>query len=199
MRSGAAFTQHRRLLSRRQQGALLAEMLVAMLLGSVVMLAASRLLVTLRAGHIAHEQRVRLEEEGARALGRIEKDLRRAGFCASGCDMPLPRVDAFPGEAGASCVIIYYDLNADGRLDTAGGSGESFGYRLRAGALETQRAVTACGGTQWEKITDERSVTVTSFRVEGRAGFYVLRLGLRLNGSNQTAALVRLVLAENLQ
>lgn len=199
MRTRATFTQPRRLLRRRQRGTLLAEVLVALLLGSMVMLAGARLLVHLRAGHVAHERRLQLEDEATRVLARLEKDLRRAGFCASGCDIPPPSIGEFPGEAMASCLIVYYDLNADGRLDVTDSGGESFGYRLRGGALETQRAVRDCRATQWEKITDERYVTVTRFHAGNLNGVYRLQLGLRSHDGGDAIEAVRLAAAENLR
>lgn len=198
MRRGRTLTQPGGVLSHRQQGSMLAELLVALLLGSIVMLAGGRMLTALRLEGIKHERRMQREETLVRVLARLGKDLRRAGFCASGCRVSPPTIGRHPGEAAASCLIVYYDLNANGRLEGGESGGEAFGYRLRGGALETLRPARECRGANWEKLTDNRYITVTGFRVDAQAQNYRLWLRVRQTGGGEESSAVRIIRAENL-
>ncbi|MFT4464561.1 MAG: hypothetical protein ACMX3H_19535 [Sodalis sp. (in: enterobacteria)] len=73
------------------------------------------------------------------------KDLRRAGFSPQGKAGCALWIDRRQGEPSCSCLVVgyayYAHSDASGHLVSA-----TFGYRLRRGALETQRDVRDCQG-----------------------------------------------------
>ncbi|PWC13951.1 prepilin peptidase-dependent protein [Brenneria corticis] len=155
------------MLNRAQRGFTLAEMLLALSLGSLIMLSAAQLYPLLRAQSQNSAHYFRLEQVLGQAVSGIEKDLRRAGFCAGECRGRAVSIGNYPGEAAQSCLNVSYDLNRNGVWD--GGErqdGESFGYRLRAGALEVQRGTHGCQGDRWEKRFDPQEVTIAQFRIQ---------------------------------
>ncbi|MBJ7221935.1 MULTISPECIES: prepilin peptidase-dependent protein [unclassified Brenneria] len=151
----------------REQGFTLAEVLLALSLSSLIMLSAAQLYPILRAQSQNSAQHFRLEQLFSQVVSGIEKDLRRAGFCAGECRGRALSIGQYPGEAPQSCLNVSYDLNRNGVWD--GGEqqdAESFGYRLRAGALEIQSGVHHCQGDRWEKLFDPREVALTQFRLQ---------------------------------
>lgn len=150
----------------RQQGFTLPEILLAMGIGSVVMLAAAGSYPAIYQQGQRLRQLFWLDHALHQVADTLEKDLRRAGFCAgAACGRHAIRLSTAPGAgAGAGgCIVLAYDLNRNGRWEPAGPEAETFGYRLVAGALETQRGVAHCGGTGWERLFDPAEVTVTGF------------------------------------
>lgn len=166
MRRNAAGTGHTPLLNAGDGGFTLPEALLAMLFGCAVVLAAARFYPALRGQSQNSVQYVRLEQLFHQAALSIEKDVRRAGFCAGSCQGDALTIGRHAGEAEQSCINIAYDLNRNGRWD--GGAeqeAESFGYRLRAGALEIQRGAHNCDGGRWEKLFDPLEVALTHFQI----------------------------------
>ncbi|QTF09611.1 prepilin peptidase-dependent protein [Brenneria izadpanahii] len=155
------------MLNIRQQGFTLPEILLALALGSLIMLSAAQLYPLLRMQSRNSAQYFRLEQLFSQTAFAIEKDIRRAGFCAAACQGKAISIGSYPGEMAHSCFNVSYDLNRNGRWD--GGErqdGESFGYRLRAGALEIQSGAHNCQGDRWEKLFDPQEVTLTQFRLQ---------------------------------
>lgn len=182
----------------RQRGFTLPEVLLAMGIGSVVMLAAAGSYPAIYQQGLRLRALFWLDHALHQAADTLGKDLRRAGFCAgTACGSAAIRL----GTATGACVLLAYDLNRNGRWDAAGPEAETFGYRLLAGALETQRGVTHCGGTGWEKLLDPAEITVTGFTLTRvtEAPNTVLRLTLSAQ-SRQGAVrhqITRLLTGEN--
>lgn len=167
------------------QGFTLPEVLLAMAIGSVVMLAAASGYPPIYLQGQRLGQRVWLEQALHQAANRLEKDLRRAGFCAGEqCGTQAILLGAAPGEAAGSCVQAAYDLNRNGRWERSGPEAEIFGYRLSAGALETRRGE-GCHGAGWERLLDPAEVTVTQFQLARQGEFY--RLTLAAQGARTPA------------
>lgn len=165
MQRYAARFRHSTLLSRRIGGFSLMEVLLAMLMGSVMIIASMQLYPTLRRHSQNTLRHFWLEQRFHQALFALEKDLRRAGFCASTCYGNVVTLGQFPGEPVNSCTIVAYDFN---RRGGAPQSRETFGYRLRAGAWETQVSIADCSGSGWERRLDPQEVTITRFEVIAR-------------------------------
>lgn len=161
---------------RCQRGMSLLSLMLALFLGALVLSAALRLVSELRRqGLVALRQQQRMDEaEGL--LARLEKDLRRSGFCTPPCRRPaLPvQIGAIGGEAAASCVLLGYDLDGDGAV----AADEQFGWRLRQGALETRRGASACEGSGWERVSDERRWRIDALRFSRRAAAFQVSLTL---------------------
>lgn len=143
------------------RGFTLLETLLAAAIGSLVLLAATRLLPILQLTVLREMQYQQLESELWRLAATIGKTIQRAGYCRSDCD-----VNGLWLEDGGSCVIT--------RRDYPTGAGEEYtGYRLRGGAIETSGSAIRCTGSGWGKITDPGSLKITNFQVvqERRAPF----------------------------
>lgn len=149
----------------REDGFTLPEVLLAMAFGSLIAIAAAKTYPLLRLQTLALGQHYRLEVTLRQIAFGIEKDLRRAGFCAGQCTGEPLLIGNAEGEAPGSCVIVVYDLNRNGRWEDTGSDAEQFGYRLRRGALETQRGVTHCRGNGWERVFDQDDIIIEAFTV----------------------------------
>ncbi|ACX89132.1 conserved hypothetical protein [Pectobacterium parmentieri WPP163] len=150
-----------------QRGFTLPEILLALSLGSLIMLSAAQLYPLLRSQSQNSAQRFRLEQLFSQVAMGIEKDIRRAGFCAGTCQGKAISMGNYPGEAENSCLNVSYDLNQNGTWD--GGEqqdAESFGYRLRGRSLEIQSGAHNCQGDRWEKLFDPQEVVLTVFRLQ---------------------------------
>ncbi|WFN95423.1 prepilin-type N-terminal cleavage/methylation domain-containing protein [Edwardsiella ictaluri] len=161
---------------RYQRGMSLLSVMVGLFLGALVMSAALRLVSELRRQGLVAQRQLQRMEEAEGLLDRLEKDLRRSGFCAAPCRRPAPPVQiaAMRGEPDGSCVLLAYDLDGDGAVEEA----ERFGWRLRQGALEARRSATLCDGSGWERVSDERRWRVESLRIVRRAATFHLTLSL---------------------
>jgi len=139
---------------------------MALGIGSMLMLSSAQLypLLRQRSQNLAHH--FQLDQLLRSTVSNIEKDLRRAGFCNGECSGRATVMGQSMGEPSHSCVIIAYDLNRNGRWEPASNDeAEYFAYRLRAGAIETQRGAVSCEGSGWEKLLDPAEVKVTDFKV----------------------------------
>lgn len=148
------------------QGFSLPEALLAMVFGSLVALAAAKTYPLLRQQSVTLGHYYRLELALRQLAFGIEKDLRRTGFCAGDCYGQPLLIGQHRGEANASCVIVRYDLNRNGRWERGGSEAEQFAYRLRQGALERQRGVSHCHGGGWERLLDHQQIHIDSFRID---------------------------------
>ncbi|VEA67465.1 Type II secretory pathway, component PulJ [Serratia plymuthica] len=153
-----------------ERGFTLPEVMLALTFGSLIMLAAAKTYPVLRQHSVDVGRHYRLESVLRQLAFGIEKDLRRAGFCAGNCRGRALLIGHATGEAAGSCVIVVYDITRNGRWETLGADAGYFGYRLRQGALEGQRGVTHCQGTGWERLLDNDEVRIETFSVKSVAG-----------------------------
>lgn len=152
-----------------EQGFTLPEVMLAMTFGSLIALGAAKTLPVLRQQTTDVGRYYRLEQVIRQLAFGIEKDLRRAGFCAGQCQGQALLIGNAEGEVPGSCVIVAYDLNRNGQWENTGDV-EYFGYRLRAGTLEGQRGVTQCRGNGWERLHDPEEIHINAFSVSEKVG-----------------------------
>lgn len=170
----------------RQHGFSLLETLLAMAIGSVLLLAAARFLPALQLGVLQQTRVQMLEDELWQRLYTVARHLQRAGYCYGECD-GQPLVIGRGGE----CVIVQWDANGNGRWETTPTSeADQTGFRLQNGVLETLRGASSCEGKGWEKMTDPARVTIDSFRVTrlqitGFAAQLTVSLGGRIKGLSE--------------
>ncbi|EIX9194845.1 prepilin peptidase-dependent protein [Klebsiella pneumoniae] len=147
-------------MSRR--GFSLAEALIAMAIGSLLLMGACRFLPTLQRHILRQGEQLALENELWQRVHAVGKHLQRAGYCRGSCGGAGLEL-----AAGGECLIVRWDANSNGRWETSpAAAAESTGFRLRDGALETLRGASDCRGGGWEKITNPAAIVVTRFSVQ---------------------------------
>lgn len=152
------------------RGFTLLEVLIAMAISTILLLGASRLLPALQFGIMQQMRQQALEEDLWQQLFTIAKHLQRAGYCAGDSCGSEPLNLAASGE----CLIARWDGNSNGRWETSpADDADSIGFRLKSGALETQRGAANCEGSGWYKMSDPASMIITRFQVirHARSGF----------------------------
>lgn len=143
-------------------GFTLLETLVALAVGSVLMLGATRTLPLLQQQNLRLLMQVQLNDELQQIVQTLEKAVRRAGYCHGSC-----RGAGFSLHAGGSCLLMRWDENSNGKWEAAErDDSDLYGYRLRAGSLEMQRGVSHCEGGGWERLNDPRLIGISRFRIE---------------------------------
>ncbi|WP_244212732.1 prepilin peptidase-dependent protein [Rahnella woolbedingensis] len=167
------------------RGFTLPEIMIAMSIGSMLMLSAAQIYPLMRQRSQSLGRHYQLDQLLHQTVFTIAKDLRRAGFCNGSCEGKPVITGHAEGEPEGSCVIILYDLNRNGRWEKPGAAdSEYFGYRLRQGGIEIQRGAADCGSSGWEKLLDPSEVSVMKFSVkessaEASGGLYSLQLEAR--------------------
>lgn len=170
-------------MSVNQKGFSLTEVLIAMAIGSILLLSTSRLLPGLQRSVLLQSGQLELEDEVWQRLLAIGKQLQRAGYCAGHCQgqgMTLGRQ--------GQCLIVRWDANSNGQWDASASENDTTGYRLEAGSLETLRGATSCEGKGWDKLTDPEQIFIEQFRVSksdhpGFAPVMTLELSGRSKGA----------------
>ncbi|WP_342323747.1 prepilin peptidase-dependent protein [Kosakonia sp. BYX6] len=147
-----------------QKGFSLLETLLAMAIGSVILLASARFLPSLQLAVTQHTRMQTIEDDLWQRLWAVAKHLQRSGYCNGSCSgQPL-----FISNTG-ECVIVQWDANNNGRWEApASSEAEQTGFRLQNGALEMLRGATSCTGRGWEKVTDPAQMRVERFIVTKR-------------------------------
>lgn len=169
----------------RQQGFSLLETLLAMAIGSVILLAAARFLPALQLAVLRQTHEQTLEDELWQRLYTVARHIQRAGYCNGECS-GSPLVIGRDG----GCVIVQWDANSNGRWDsTPASEADQTGFRLQNGVLETLRGATTCEGKGWDKMTDPGRVNIQNFTVSrqqtaGYAPVFSISLAGRLHGQD---------------
>ena len=162
------------------RGFTLIESLIALLLGSVSLMA----LVSLVSSSLAISndiiQKSRLQEALGNIISRITEDVRRAGYAGNSLIVlsdpdvtstvfnQAIELSEYPGEAVNSCILYSYDRNDNGILDTNSPS-ELFGFRLRDKSIEIRKNGAGCTASGWEDLTEASIVEVDQFSFSRQA------------------------------
>lgn len=170
-----------------QQGFSLVEVLIAMAIGSVLLLSTARFLPALQMAALRQAQRQMVQEEVWQRLLTVARHLQRAGFCQGNC----------AGEGvllEKDCLRVRWDSNLNGVWEaTPAANADITAFRLNNGVLETLRGATSCSGKGWDKMTDPDFLTVEAFSVErhnhrGFAPEFSLLLSAHLNSRPEVRA-----------
>nr|CBX79551.1 General secretion pathway protein J precursor [Erwinia amylovora ATCC BAA-2158] len=149
----------------KAQGFTLLEILIAMAVGSLLLLGAARTLPMIQTQNLRLMMQAQLHEELQQMMRTLEKAVRRAGYCNGTCRGKGLHI----GRADGSCLLVRWDENSNGRWEGPGHKDSDFyGYRLRGKNLETQRGVDSCEGGGWERLNEPRLITISAFRLEMR-------------------------------
>ncbi len=176
-------------------GFTLLETLLAMAMGSVMLLGAARTLPLLQQQNLRLQIGVQLNEELQQIVQTLDKSARRAGYCHGHC-----RGEAMQIRNGGHCLLVRWDENSNGQWESPGREdSDYYGFRLRARNLEMQRGVDRCEGGGWEKLNDPRVIAIDDFRVDRNQR----QIRLFLKGSSsiwpaQVQQVAHWLLAENL-
>lgn len=138
-------------------GFTLGEMLLALLFTGIIFLAAGQFFPQLFQQSRRLQQQQQLAQEIHQLILVLEKSLRRAGYCQQAPCVAPPVTISQDGH----CLIVRVQ---ERRFISAGQPGgihnESYGYRWREGQIETQRSVSDCDGSGWERLTDPATLQV---------------------------------------
>lgn len=159
-----------------QAGYTLAEMILALLINSLVLLGASRMLVNLTLQQTAFQQRQQLLTQTDYLLLSLEKAIRRAGYCyGENCQGSGLKI-----QDQGRCVLLAWDENHNGRWEAPGHpASEFFAFRYSHQAIQTRRGATDCQGTAWEHLTDPDHLVVEQFSASEQQGSVIIRLAIR--------------------
>ncbi|MCD1125110.1 prepilin peptidase-dependent protein [Jinshanibacter sp. LJY008] len=178
------------LIKNAQGGFSLAEMLMAMLISSMMIVSVAAMYPALQRQSLTLYRLYRLEQTMGQVLMAIAKDLRRAGFLFKEGKERVSEA-LFIGQhsqsVAGSCLIIRYDLNHNGVIDSVdSATSEHFAYRWLNNSIEQHRSAKDCQGNGWEKLLDPAEIVITHFSV--RSG------GHSLNSAGKQTAYYLIVL-----
>ena len=147
-------------MSRR--GFSLAEALIAMAIGSLLLIGACRFLPALQRHILRQGEQLALENELWQRVHAVGKHLQRAGYCRGVCGGAGLEL-----AADGECLIVRWDANSNGTWETSpAAAAESTGFRLRDGALETLAAIVVTRFAVQHRLTEgfapELSVTLAA-------------------------------------
>lgn len=156
--------------AKSQTGFSLAEMLIAMLIGSMMIVSVAAMYPALQRQSLTLYRLYRLEQSMEQVLITIAKDLRRAGFLFKGGKERVSEavsISQHSLSAVGSCIIIRYDLNHNGVIDPIDSTtAEHFAYRWLNNSIEQHRSAKDCHGNGWEKLLDPAEIVITHFSVQ---------------------------------
>lgn len=143
------------------RGFSLPEMLVTMVISSILLLGAARLLALLQQQQLQLQIKIQVREELQRVSETVAKLIRRAGYCHRQCLDPALQI-----QDEGRCLLVRWDESRHGQRDTPVHSASDFyGYRLRHNSIETQKGVSRCDTPGWERLSDPQLLVVTDFRL----------------------------------
>lgn len=176
----------------RQRGITLVELMVASAV-SLIALAAVLTVYSATSRHTRLQlQTAHLHQQVRGILYLIGRDLRRAGYWHFDAAQQFPaenpfqngenrlRSGALPDEAADSCILLAYDLDADGLVGVGqcrnghcpplsdDDNVERFGFRLRNRTVQSRYGGTdlECGSGYWQSLNDpEIEITQLQFRL----------------------------------
>ncbi|WP_428943940.1 prepilin peptidase-dependent protein [Pantoea sp. FN060301] len=180
----------------RQAGFSLVEMLVAMAIGSILLLGTARMLPQIQQHNLRSLMQFQLHEEMQQIMSILEKAVRRAGYCNGACE----GTGLMLRGTAETCLLVSWDDNSNGKWEGAGAAeSEKYGFRLRDGSLETQRGVDNCQGGGWEKLNDPATIVIKDFQIVQQANqFRLVLTGIARAFTFSPVTLTRRVTAVNL-
>jgi prepilin peptidase dependent protein B len=157
---------HQRRLHRTERGLSMVELLVGTALGLFIVASTVTLLLT----HLREQRSLlteaRLMQDLRATADLMVRDLRRAAYwgdavvglgSADAATRPNPYGALAPSAAASN--VMRFSYSRDATENHAVDGNETFGWRLREGALELDL------GSGWQRLTDPSLLTVTGFSV----------------------------------
>ena len=162
------------LIAKKQWGMSLIEILIALLIASIVMIAVLAIFSNTMSVSDQVLQRGKLDRDLGAAMDVIVSDIQRAGYWAnatSSSTNPFQAAGVDLATNGTSdCVTFTYDRDGNGSLSaiTAATDDEHYGYRKSGGALQYRppgASFTCTNPADWINLNDTNVVTITGFTV----------------------------------
>lgn len=142
----------------------LIEMMISMALAGIIFAASSFIVITHEMQNSQAEQYYLAQHEAQHILIIMQRELSRAGR-NSNAEQSNPFIyngdKVYLLNTSKDCIVYRYDRNEDGIF-----SSESFGFRLRDGALQQRKGsdVSCDGGLGWETISDTASIEISKLQ-----------------------------------
>lgn len=165
------------ILFRKQTGFTLVELMIALAVNMVVLIALISIFVSNLQQYRSIIGSNRLNQQLQNAMDIMSADIRRTGYWANAKnDLDLDQnnnpfmitgLDITVG-AGNNCILFSYDHNNDGILPSISTSydDERYGYRVNAQTLQTRpwgaSFSCAAAANAWENITDPNVIRITN-------------------------------------
>jgi prepilin peptidase dependent protein B len=155
----------------QQHGFTLIELMISIVIGLIILSAILGLLVSMIKADSDNIKASQLNQELRAAMSLMTRDIRRSGYNGNATvnvigntANPFQEMATnFDVTDPATCIIYAYDEDKDGVDD---GNSERFGFRFNAGAIQSRGSGADCAATSnWENITDETVVKITTFTV----------------------------------
>jgi len=152
-----------------QKGVTLIELMISIVLGLLLLGAATAMTVKRMVMNGDTLNSVKLNQDLDSVVQVMVNDMRRAGYAANitagGADVVFADLEDL-NIVSASCVLYAYNLNGDNVLD----ANEKYGFRLTGSEIEMRTGCTATGTTcstscnagTWAPLTDDTRVTISS-------------------------------------
>ncbi|OTA19854.1 peptidase [Xenorhabdus beddingii] len=154
---------------QKQAGFSLLEVMAAMLISSVILVAMTKTYPVLSGQILDLYRQYRLHYLVNRTVYLMEKDIRRAGYCLDKklCEGEPLMIKNKNTELPNSCFIVAFDLNLNHRWEKPDHiESEFFGYRLNNRALEWKRGAGDCQENGWERLFDPKEIVIETFHLE---------------------------------
>jgi prepilin peptidase dependent protein B len=154
---------------KKQTGYTLIEIMVALLIGLVIVVATITIYISTIKGSKDVINSARLNHDLESVMSLMVNDIRRAGYWGGAVVGADSSTNPFTiGTANiqiptAACILYSYDADGDRSPDNS----EYYGFKLQSGAVKIRSADTAettvdCTGTGWSTLTVEESVNITA-------------------------------------
>lgn len=162
------------MLKKQQQGLSLIELMVALLIGSILIVGVLAVVATTLKESTRNLQKQRLMIEIQSAMNDMVYDIRRAGYWSNATSMVGSNANTNPFMTTAdittptsNCILLSYDINNNSSLPNLNTNpdDERYGYRLSNGAIQariTSTSYDCSSSTGWVNTTDPNVIKVTN-------------------------------------
>lgn len=170
---------------KKQAGFTLIEMLVAMVISSIVCIAAMSSIPSIFKQTYQTYFQYQLDREVRQILLNMEKDFRRIGYCSRlHCgDEPITIGTKLLSKGNNNCIIFAYDQDLSGKWEGMKAKKmetDYFGYRLNGEKLESNRNVKDCEGKRWQSLFDANLVKVKKLSFNWVKNAQILEVAIRV-------------------
>jgi len=145
----------------RHQGLSLAELLVSMAVGMIVLVGIANIFISNTRGNTVLLKSARMNQDIGTVMTIMNNEFRRAGYNGGDADLYADEEDI--KIVNSSCALYSYDYNQNGVVDDA----EKYGYKLTSDVVQMR---TSCNGANcftdcslgtWQDVTDVNVIIIS--------------------------------------